>query len=168
MTDIRYCMVPHFPRACSVHAASVLQLTHMLIFHGGIPDAILPAALKLGTYWSAIVHDFEHGGLNNDFLIKTASPLAVLYNDQSPLENHHCAAAVKQLFDLRHNYLPVRAMHVRPFLFVFAGLRGVTLRYGLPVMMCNAAVPRLKRSVARPCLAYSRALKLCSTLCLLA
>lgn len=47
------------------------------------------------AYWSAIVHDFEHGGLNNDFLIKTMHPLAVTYNDQSPLENHHLAAAVR-------------------------------------------------------------------------
>ena len=45
--------------------------------------------------WSAAVHDFEHGGLNNDFLIKTSHPLAVTYNDQSPLENHHVSAAMK-------------------------------------------------------------------------
>ena len=64
---------------CSVHAASVLQLTHMIIRHGGITDAIMKPALKLGTYWSAIVHDYEHGGLNNDYLIKTASPISVLY-----------------------------------------------------------------------------------------
>lgn len=51
----------------------------------------------MGTYWSAAVHDYEHGGLNNDFLIKTSHPLAITYNDQSPLENHHHAAAVRLL-----------------------------------------------------------------------
>lgn len=51
----------------------------MIIRHGGITDAVMKPALKLGTYWSAIVHDHEHGGLNNDYLIKTASPISVLY-----------------------------------------------------------------------------------------
>ncbi len=32
-------------------------------------------------------------GVNNDFLIKTADPLALLYNDRSPLEMHHVASA---------------------------------------------------------------------------
>lgn len=92
---------------CSVHAASVLQLTHMVLCHGGIPHAVMPAATRLTTYWTALVHDFEHGGLNNDFLIKTGSPLAILYNDQSPLENHHCSAACRQFIHPDHFYIAV-------------------------------------------------------------
>lgn len=40
-----------------------------------------------------VVHDFEHGGLTNDFLVNSLDNLAVRYNDRSPLENHHLAAA---------------------------------------------------------------------------
>ena len=31
------------------------------------------------------MHDLDHRGVNNNFLIKTNDPLAITYNDQSPL-----------------------------------------------------------------------------------
>ncbi len=46
------------------------------------------AALMAGA-----VHDVAHPGLTNQFLVATQSPLAVLYNDASVLENHHAATA---------------------------------------------------------------------------
>lgn len=80
---------------CSIHAASVVQMTHMLLCHGGlIQSGAMNRVQHFCSYWSALVHDYEHGGLNNDFLIKTSHPLAITYNDQSPLENHHVAAAM--------------------------------------------------------------------------
>ena len=80
--------------ACSVHVASVVQMTHMLMVHGGIlKSKAMDRLQQLGTYWAATVHDFEHEGVNNDFLVKTAHPLAITYNDSSPLENHHLAAS---------------------------------------------------------------------------
>lgn len=43
-------------------------------------------ALTLFTcYLAAIVHDYEHKGVNNDFLIKSSDTLALRYNDISPL-----------------------------------------------------------------------------------
>lgn len=83
-------------------------MTHMLLTHGGILQSkALGKTQLLAAYWSAAVHDFEHGGVNKDFLIKTAHPLAITYNDQSPLENHHLAAAVRLIFDAELFYLPV-------------------------------------------------------------
>ena len=40
---------------------------------------------------AAAIHDVDHPGLNNNYLKKTSSKLAILYNDNSVLENHHTA-----------------------------------------------------------------------------
>ncbi len=34
----------------------------------------------------------EHYGLTNDFLINSENQLAMVYNDKSPMENHHLSA----------------------------------------------------------------------------
>lgn len=43
---------------------------------------------------AAMVHDTDHPGVMNNFLVATRHPLAVLYNQQSVLENHHIATAM--------------------------------------------------------------------------
>lgn len=40
---------------------------------------------------AALCHDLGHGGRTNQFLVETRHELALLYNDNSPLENMHCA-----------------------------------------------------------------------------
>ena len=93
---------------CSIHVASVVQMTHMLLVHGGVlKSKVMNRTQQLATYWSATVHDYEHGGLNNDFLIKTAHPLAIMYNDSSPLENHHLAASSRVLYTPEYCFPPV-------------------------------------------------------------
>ncbi|KAG2447998.1 hypothetical protein HYH02_007026 [Chlamydomonas schloesseri] len=47
----------------------------------------------LAAYWAAIVHDLGHPGLTGDFLVATGHPLAIRYNDRSPLESHHASAS---------------------------------------------------------------------------
>lgn len=42
---------------------------------------------------AACVHDFEHPGVNNIFLVNMHDQIAIKHNDQSVLENHHIAAA---------------------------------------------------------------------------
>ena len=37
------------------------------------------------------IHDIDHPGVNNNFLVQLSHPISVLYNDVSVLENHHSA-----------------------------------------------------------------------------
>lgn len=84
-------------------------MSHMLMVHGGVlKNRAMSRVQQIATYWSALVHDHEHGGVNNDFLIKTRHPLAVTYNDTSPLENHHCASAFRLLCQPEYAYFPVK------------------------------------------------------------
>nr|XP_045599718.1 cGMP-inhibited 3',5'-cyclic phosphodiesterase A-like isoform X2 [Procambarus clarkii] len=59
----------------------------------GILGANLPALELMALYTAAAMHDFDHPGRTNAFLVTTNAPQAVLYNDRSVLENHHAAAA---------------------------------------------------------------------------
>ncbi|GFR48408.1 hypothetical protein Agub_g10302 [Astrephomene gubernaculifera] len=77
----------------AVHAADVLQTLHVIIHGAQMHVNYLDHLGLLAAYFAAIVHDYGHPGLTNDFLVSTSDPLAVRYNDRSPLENHHAAAA---------------------------------------------------------------------------
>eukprot|EP00798_Chlamydomonas_sp_ICE-L_P016333 gene16333-22523_t len=57
------------------------------------------------VYLAAIIHDFEHRGVNNQFLVQTGDPLALLYNDMSPMENHHISASFMLLKEERYNFM---------------------------------------------------------------
>lgn len=74
----------------SVHAANVLWMTNYLLDIIGLQKDPLKV---LSVLTAAIIHDFEHRGVTNDFLITVQDPIAIRYNDSSPQENHHVAAA---------------------------------------------------------------------------
>lgn len=44
---------------------------------------------------ASICHDLDHRGLNNAYQINAGTELALIYNDQSPLENHHCSTGFR-------------------------------------------------------------------------
>ena len=62
---------------------------------------------------SAICHDIDHPGVSNQFLINTSAPLAICYNDNSVLENHHAATTFTILSDPANNLLALLTLEQR-------------------------------------------------------
>ncbi|CAH8506880.1 unnamed protein product [Heterobilharzia americana] len=77
------------------HAFMVTQMCYVLLWGGNLTK-LLDIDDQLTLIMSAICHDLDHPGFNNAYQINAGTVLAMRYNDQSPLENHHSAVA----FDL--------------------------------------------------------------------
>ncbi|XP_069783612.1 3',5'-cyclic-AMP phosphodiesterase 4B-like isoform X4 [Narcine bancroftii] len=80
----------------SLHAADVIQSTHVLLSTPAL-DAVFTDLETLAALFAAAIHDVDHPGVSNQFLINTNSELALMYNDESVLENHHLAVGFKLL-----------------------------------------------------------------------
>lgn len=50
---------------------------------------------QFGMLLAAVVHDIDHPGHTNLFEVNSGSELALRYNDQAVLENHHCSMAFR-------------------------------------------------------------------------
>ncbi|XP_030331083.1 cAMP-specific 3',5'-cyclic phosphodiesterase 4A isoform X5 [Strigops habroptila] len=87
---------PHVAYHNSLHAADVVQSTHVLLATPAL-DAVFTDLEILAALFAAAIHDVDHPGVSNQFLINTNSELALLYNDESVLENHHLAVGFKLL-----------------------------------------------------------------------
>ncbi|XP_077058840.1 3',5'-cyclic-AMP phosphodiesterase 4C isoform X1 [Siphateles boraxobius] len=80
----------------NIHAADVVQSTHVLLSTPALEDVFTDLEIMAALFASAI-HDVDHPGVSNQFLINTNSELALMYNDASVLENHHLAVGFKLL-----------------------------------------------------------------------
>ncbi|XP_038632399.1 cAMP-specific 3',5'-cyclic phosphodiesterase 4C-like isoform X3 [Scyliorhinus canicula] len=80
----------------SYHAADVIQSTHVLLRSPAL-DAVFTDLEILAALFASAIHDVDHPGVSNQFLINTNSELALMYNDTSVLENHHLAVGFKLL-----------------------------------------------------------------------
>ncbi|XP_060088744.1 cAMP-specific 3',5'-cyclic phosphodiesterase 4C [Heteronotia binoei] len=80
----------------NIHAADVAQSTHVLLSMPAL-EAVFTDLEILAAIFAAAIHDVDHPGVSNQFLINTNSELALMYNDSSVLENHHLAVGFKLL-----------------------------------------------------------------------
>jgi cAMP-specific phosphodiesterase 4 len=75
------------------HALCVVQQTAAILMR--LLDSSAPPPLsdkeRFMLMLAALVHDVDHPGHSNFFEVASRSSLALLYNDQSVLENHHIA-----------------------------------------------------------------------------
>merc|ERR1712048_811540 len=95
-----------------------MHTMYALLQHGGICDTCATALhegdaqsdqhgklLMMACLLAAAVHDYDHQGLTNEFLVKTRDARALLYNDQHVNESHHIAAAFAVLQRAECNFL---------------------------------------------------------------
>ncbi|KAF8571865.1 hypothetical protein P879_00181 [Paragonimus westermani] len=93
LVEENYRNVPYHNR---VHAADVVQSTHVLLNAQALTTVFTELEV-LAILFACAVHDVDHPGLTNQYLINTNDQLAILYNDSSVLENHHLAIAFQLL-----------------------------------------------------------------------
>jgi hypothetical protein len=82
---------------CWSHAVDVTTTAFALLVDFGLLSLFQPLDI-CALLIACLCHDIGHPGRNNNFLIATKSPLALMYNDQSVLENHHCATAFRLMY----------------------------------------------------------------------
>ncbi|KAJ3036722.1 hypothetical protein HDV00_002435 [Rhizophlyctis rosea] len=77
----------------STHAADVLQTVDLLLLS---EESMAVNFTKMEIFSACVasaIHDVDHPGVNNSFLVQTTHPLAIFYNDTSVLEFHHASKA---------------------------------------------------------------------------
>ncbi|KAI9189613.1 hypothetical protein H9P43_001046 [Blastocladiella emersonii ATCC 22665] len=87
-----------------LHAADVL---HSISVFTQLPEIskVLGDVELMAIFVAAAIHDYDHPGFNNLFLINTQDPRSILYNDRAVLENHHLASSFNILRRPECNFL---------------------------------------------------------------
>ena len=85
-----------------LHAADVVFNANILLSCDTFKN-VLQDWMILGLIIAAAIHDCDHPGRSNKFLINSKNDLALIYNDESVLENHHCATGFKLLKETKNN-----------------------------------------------------------------
>ncbi|TMW56703.1 hypothetical protein Poli38472_006713 [Pythium oligandrum] len=83
-----------FHNAC--HAADVLHSLFVLLWTTELGRRIA-VHNQIGVLLAAIMHDVEHIGLTNDFLLRTNHEIAVKFGTPAPMEEMHIAVAVDMI-----------------------------------------------------------------------
>ena len=78
------------PYHTDLHAADMVQTLLLYFLYGNMQKSLELTDLDIASiFLAAAIHDLNHPGFTNNFLINTKNELAIRYNDQSVLENFH-------------------------------------------------------------------------------
>eukprot|EP00767_Chilomastix_cuspidata_P000296 gnl/Chilomastix_cuspidata/1071.p1 GENE.gnl/Chilomastix_cuspidata/1071~~gnl/Chilomastix_cuspidata/1071.p1 ORF type:complete len:1320 (+),score=429.92 gnl/Chilomastix_cuspidata/1071:259-3960(+) len=95
----------------SQHASDVLQFCVLFISRMWDINRDLVSPLEaLAVVLATILHDVEHPGFDNNFIVQRQLPLADVYADVSVLENHHASAGWRILEETGLFVKPPRGM----------------------------------------------------------
>ncbi|KAJ3332078.1 High affinity cAMP-specific and IBMX-insensitive 3',5'-cyclic phosphodiesterase 9A [Blyttiomyces sp. JEL0837] len=72
------------------HCFCVTQMMYGIVHVTGLHTKLTHLE-KLTLILATIGHDLDHPGMNNAYQINASTEFAIVYNDISPLENHHAA-----------------------------------------------------------------------------
>eukprot|EP00002_Diphylleia_rotans_P033211 TRINITY_DN7036_c0_g1_i7.p1 TRINITY_DN7036_c0_g1~~TRINITY_DN7036_c0_g1_i7.p1 ORF type:complete len:1022 (+),score=237.43 TRINITY_DN7036_c0_g1_i7:67-3132(+) len=87
-----------------IHAFSVFHCAFMILTTTELPEYLTSLDI-LALMIAALCHDLDHPGTNNAYQINSQSQLALVYNDQSVLENHHASLTFRILNDPSTNII---------------------------------------------------------------
>ena len=88
------------------HAADVAQTMYYFLVGGEwMKKGEMDNLDLMSMIFAGAIHDFEHPGYNNLFMVNSSHGLALRYNDISVLEMHHVAASFKLLKEKEYNFL---------------------------------------------------------------
>eukprot|EP00899_Mesostigma_viride_P009669 jgi/Mesvir1/18703/Mv17187-RA.2 len=88
----------------AAHIADVTGSLHHLLMESGVGQHLRKVD-HLAALVAALVHDYKHPGVSNDFILKMGGELAMRYNDRSPLENFHLSEAFELMSADGFNFL---------------------------------------------------------------
>ncbi|OWZ24490.1 CAMP-specific 3',5'-cyclic phosphodiesterase [Phytophthora megakarya] len=88
----------------ATHAADVMHTLFMILWNTSLGEKISPHN-QVGALLAAVMHDVEHVGLTNDFLIKTCHPIAQKYPTKAPMESKHMDLALQAVVDPKFGIL---------------------------------------------------------------
>ncbi len=92
------------PYHTDLHAADMLQSIYIYNLNSKFQTILNLSELDLlSMFISAIIHDYGHPGLNNNFLINSKDNLSIKYNDISVLENYHVSESFNIILKFPEN-----------------------------------------------------------------
>ena len=101
----------------STHAADVVQTLNYFLSKGGLSQYLTELDI-LAALVAAIIHDYEHPGLNNAYHINVQSELAVRYNDKSVYFKGNFSRSLYRFWKITTQRLPLACYMMNPIIYL--------------------------------------------------